>query len=211
MMLLLTYVCTSISTNNFVPICSADIGSLTKVAKGDSMDVATIKESIGDIPVKSEVSTSEHEDEDEYIMSKEEDVKVKKPSSLEGLDSDLLNYEEIKVEESGDSEMILVPSDQGEVDVNEVVLESESTYSTPMRWITKIELEDFIQESLSDAKYENLISKIKVVAQHSRAADYVEFLSRFRRPIVSLAAKRNIPPVSQNFITLYLSIVFSST
>ena len=72
--------------------------------------------------------------------------------------------------------------------------------TTPMRWLKKEEMEDFIQESLKDKQYDTLIAKLREIEDHPKGNEYEEFLDQFRRPLTVLAQSSHVPMVGWGMV-----------
>ena len=72
---------------------------------------------------------------------------------------------------------------------------SSSVYTTPLRWLKKEEMEDFIQESLNDSQYDTLIAKLREIEGHAQGHIFEDFLKQFRKPLTVLAQSSHIPKV----------------
>ena len=67
--------------------------------------------------------------------------------------------------------------------------------TTPLRWLKKEEMEDFIQESLNDSQYDTLIAKLREIEDHTQGHRCEDFLNQFRRPLTVLAQSSYTPKV----------------
>lgn len=72
---------------------------------------------------------------------------------------------------------------------------SPATNTTPMRWLKKDEMEDFIQESLNERQYDTLVAKLREIEDHSQGYEHEEFLNQFRRRLSVLAQNSHVPMV----------------
>jgi len=72
---------------------------------------------------------------------------------------------------------------------------SLSVYTTPLRWLKKEEMEDYIQESLNDSQYDTLITKLREIEGHTQGHIFEDFLKQFRKPLTVLAQSSHIPKV----------------
>lgn len=87
---------------------------------------------------------------------------------------------------------------------------SPSEYTTPLRWLNKEEMEDFVQESLKDSQYDTLIAKLREIEDHTQGHIFEDFLKQFRRPLTVLAQSRHIPKVRVCTTVCEVALISSS-